>query len=692
MNAMREGDRRILVVEDDEGLQQLIRQTAERAGFEVLQAFDGAAGLALALTRSPHLILLDINMPTLDGRDVLSHLKRDPRTANVPVLVCSGRTDSHNRHLALELGAIDFVDKPFHPKELMLKIGRAIDKQREATTVPSPPQPDLAPSPVSNVAAVGRKLAGGRAASSAQDAAATGRELRVLLAEDTDDDAFMFERELRQHGYAPSILRLQSREAMTAALRDHSFDLVVSDFSMPGFDALDALATLKDSGLDLPFIVVSGTVDEASAVIALKAGAHDFVVKGNFARLVPAVEREVREARLRHERRSMEEQLMVSDRMASVGMLAASVAHEINNPLAAVLGNLSIVREYLDRETATPSAEAREAAEAAADAVTAAERVREIVRDVKMFSRGSEERSVAVDVHRVLESTLRMAWNDIRHRARVVRNLGPVNAVMGSEQRLGQVFLNLVVNAAQAIAPGSSTENEIRVSTWMEGDRVVVEVTDTGEGIPAAVLPRLFTAFVTTKAPGQGTGLGLSIVRRIVTALGGEVGVESEPGRGSTFRVSLPGVDQPAFSLERSPQSPAGEVSRARLLIVDDEVIVTNTIRRIAGGLHDLTVVFSAAEALARLHAGERFDLIVCDLLMPEMTGIELHAALLAEVPDQAARMLFMTGGTFTAEAAAFLDAHTESVLDKPFDKPTFLTAISARLRRGPLTLTAAPQ
>ncbi|MEA2697266.1 MAG: hypothetical protein QOI66_1537 [Myxococcales bacterium] len=670
----------LLVVEDDETIQQLVARAAEASGLSVLQARDGATGLALALTRPVDLILLDVNMPMLDGRDVLRHLKQDPRTAGVPVLVCSGHSDQHTRRLAIELGAVDFIEKPFNATLLMSKIEHLIaDGRLESKSPAKPHDPEMA---AEQALAIGRKLTGANRAQLATTATSPGakKPLRLLLAEDTENDALLLERQLKIGGFAVTIERVQTREAMRAALAQKSFDLVVSDYVMPGFDALDALATLKEAGLDLPFIVVSGTVDEASAVIALKAGAHDFVVKGNFARLVPAVERELREAKARAERRQMEEQLMVSDRMASVGMLAAGVAHEINNALAGVLGNLSIVCELLENPQAPP----HETAEAAADAMTAADRVREIVRDIKIFSRGAEERLVPVDIHRVLDSTVRMAWSDIRHRARIVKQFGPIKAVTGSEPRLGQVFLNLIMNAAQAIEGGNALENEIRLSTWMDGARVVIEVADTGAGIPPDILPRLFNAFVTTKAPGQGTGLGLSIARRIVEALGGEISVTSPPGRGATFRVTLPGTDQVpvAFDAATNADDLAG-VPRSRILVVDDEVMVTNAIRRIIGQAHDIVVVFRAAEALLRIRSGERFDLILCDLLMPEMTGMALFQALTVDAPGQADRMLFMTGGTFSADAAAFLDAQKERVMEKPFDKASLMAAISGRLQAG---------
>jgi signal transduction histidine kinase len=506
--------------------------------------------------------------------------------------------------------------------------------------------------------------------------------LRVLLVEDSEDDAFIVGRELKR-GFTLAVKRVQTGPDMAAALKDGQFDLIISDYSMPGFDALSALATLKESGLDLPFIVVTGTVDEESAVSALRAGAHDFVLKGNLVRLLPAIERELREAGLRAERRKMEAQLMTSDRLASVGMLAAGVAHEINNPLAAVLANLYVVREVLE-ELQGLNDSVRDAAEAAADAMSAADRVRQIVRDVKIFSRGAEERQVPIDVHRVLESSVRMARNDIRHRAKLVKRFDRIKAVLASEARLGQVFLNLVVNAAQAIPDGNAAHNEIRLSTHMDGANVVIEVADTGPGIPAELRTRLFSPFVTTKPPSQGTGLGLSICRRIVTALGGTITVESEPGQGAVFRVILPSTDLlPSLRESSTDLTVFNDAPRSRILVVDDEVMITNAIRRIIAQSHDVVVVFRAQEALHRVKTGERFDIILCDLLMPEMTGIALFEAIGAISNEQADRMLFMTGGTFTVEAAAFLDTHLDRVLEKPFDKPTLLAALAARLRVG---------
>ncbi|WP_257459906.1 sensor histidine kinase [Archangium lipolyticum] len=235
-------------------------------------------------------------------------------------------------------------------------------------------------------------------------------------------------------------------------------------------------------------------------------------------------------------------QLLFADRLATVGQLAASVGHEINNPLAFILGNLGYVREELGRLQGTVSVREREELlEALAEAQEGAERVRLLVQDLKLLSRADDAGSEVVDLGAVLRSASKMAAHEIRLRARLVMQSEGVPQVHGNAARLCQVFLNLLLNAAHAITPGAVERNEIRlIARRGEGSRVLVEVSDTGCGIPPENLERIFRPFFTTKPAGVGSGLGLSVCHRIITAHGGELTVESEQGRGTTFRVSLP--------------------------------------------------------------------------------------------------------------------------------------------------------
>jgi signal transduction histidine kinase len=504
------------------------------------------------------------------------------------------------------------------------------------------------------------------------------KPLSALIVEDNEQDATLLVRELRRGGYDLSFDRVETPEAMRAALDNQTWDIVLSDYSMPRFSGPAALALVRERNLDLPFIIISGTVGEEIAVASLRAGAHDFMVKGSLARLLPAIGREMREADLRSEKKKIQEQLLISERMASVGLLAASVAHEINNPLAILVSNLEFASEQASELVASMSAHdlpvllAERIGSLAAplrDAQQAAERVRLIVRDLKVFSRSEPAESRGpVDIHSVLESAIRMASNEVRHRAGLIRDYADVASVNGNESRLGQVFLNLIVNAAQAIPEGDAGKNEIKITTRMDSsDRVAIEFHDTGAGIPADVLPHIFDTFFTTKAATTGTGLGLAICRRIVAEHDGEISVKSRIGWGTVFRIVLPVANREAVAASPVPALKIVAERAGRILVIDDEQLLCSAIERMLGTNHYVTTVTSARDALARLGGGERFDLILCDLMMPQMTGMDLYDALQQSTPEQAKKFIFMSGGAFTDNARAFLARSPNEVIDKPF-------------------------
>ena len=239
--------------------------------------------------------------------------------------------------------------------------------------------------------------------------------------------------------------------------------------------------------------------------------------------------------------------------------------------------------------------------------------------------------------------------------------------VLGNSVMLGQVALNLLINAAQAIPEGRSDAHEIRVVTGTDAHgRAFFEVRDTGAGIPPEIADRIFDPFFTTKPRGVGTGLGLSICRGIVLALGGEIVVESRPGGGTTVRVAVPAAPPSAPAPIAAPAPSPGR--RGRLLVVDDEPAVAGAIRRVLASEHEVLVRGSAEEALEAISRGERFDAILCDLMMPGMTGMDLHDALSRVAPEQASRMVVLTGGAFTDDAREFLDQVALPKCDKPFD------------------------
>ncbi len=240
-----------------------------------------------------------------------------------------------------------------------------------------------------------------------------------------------------------------------------------------------------------------------------------------------------------------QERLAHAEKLLAVGTLAAGVGHEINNPLAYILSNLRFLSAELRDLTKGEEERERwqEVEEALADALHGAERVRKIVQALKTLARAQVDPPSLVDLHAVLDRTLEMMDQELRRRARLVKEYGVSQPVMGDEGRLGQVFLNLLLNAAQAIPEGQPERHEIRVTTRQDlAGHAIVEVRDTGQGIAPEILPRIFEPFFTTKEAGEGTGLGLSICHATIESMGGEIEVQSEPGRGSTFRIVLPPV------------------------------------------------------------------------------------------------------------------------------------------------------
>jgi PAS domain S-box-containing protein len=381
------------------------------------------------------------------------------------------------------------------------------------------------------------------------------------------------------------------------------------------------------------------------------------------------------------ERAEFQHRLLQRDRMAALGTLSAGVAHEINNPLTYLLVNLEHVLRRLRAASASDDPIAELAAgttsghgtltalvQSLQQAVDGANRVRQIVRDLLTFSQGNVEQRSPTDVRGVVESAVQMAWHEIRHRARLLKSLAEVPPVDANEARLGQVFLNLLVNAAQAIPEGHADEHEIRVLTRTdERGNAVVEVSDTGTGIAPEDMPRIFDPFFTTKGEG-GTGLGLAISHGTIKGLGGEILVKCERGKHTTFRVVLPAAKPWRASASPSSAHDLRTLERPRVLVIDDERLVGEAIARSLAEDSDVEVVTDAEQALAHIADGRRYDVVLCDLMMPVMTGMDLYAEIVRTAPKLAGRIVFMTGGAFTTRARAFLESVVNPCLEKPLD------------------------
>ncbi|PRP94587.1 ATP-binding protein [Enhygromyxa salina] len=390
--------------------------------------------------------------------------------------------------------------------------------------------------------------------------------------------------------------------------------------------------------------------------------------------------------------RRIQSQMFLADRLATVGTLTIGVAHEINNPLSWVMGNLGLLIDEFDKQvrmrelpghdtTAVAASRAR-VRELLGRAQEGTERVRRIVRDLGRFGRADDEDGQVVDVHALLDSAIEIADVQIRHRARVEREYGSTGYARGGEARLGQVFLNLLVNAGQAIESGSPRDNLVKVDTRdLDDGRVEIAISDTGCGMPERVRERIFEPFFTTKPVGQGTGIGLAISHSIVTSMGGEIVVESEVDRGTTFRVRLGSAleDVPSVVARTSHEESDGHrvVPAVRVLVVDDEPLIREMVCD-ALAQHDVTTVSNGRDALARILA-EEWDLILCDMVLPELSGLDVYREIEARRPDVLEKLVFMTGGDFSRKDLRLPSGTQVRRLEKPFS----IKALRSMVRRG---------
>ena len=469
------------------------------------------------------------------------------------------------------------------------------------------------------------------------------RPIRVLVVEDCEDDALLAMRMLRRGGLEPTYRRVQDIDSLRAALDEDRWDAVISDFTMPGFSGLKALNVLRETGLDIPFIFVSGTIGEEIAVEAMKAGASDYVMKQNLARLAPVLERELAQATIRQHHRQVEAdlrkyelQLHHAQKMESLGTLAGGIAHDFNNILGVILGNavLACAEVGIDSTSLPYLSEIQKAAL----------RARNLVRQILTFSRGQPPELVTQPLRPIVEETHRMLRSMLPARVELDFTLTDATLhVHADATQIQQVLMNLCTNAWQALEDGigrvgiglEAVELDDgacqRLGGLTRGAYAHLWVSDTGLGMDAATRERIFEPFFTTKPVGQGTGLGLAVVHGIVAGHQGAVNVESEPGRGSVFHLHFPVFEpDPAAPAAPSADIEASHGNGRHVLYVDDDetmvVMVTHLLQHAGYQVDGFQNAKQAIEAVREDPEG--FDIVVTDYNMPEYSGLDVAQAL----------------------------------------------------------------
>jgi signal transduction histidine kinase len=485
----------------------------------------------------------------------------------------------------------------------------------------------------------------------------------IALIEDDDDIREALESLLIHAGY--QVQPYGMAESALAAMEAGAVpDAILLDLMMPGMNGWEFRVEqrARPALAQIPVIVLSADASPYAAAIDAQAYVQKPI---DFDRLYTVIANVL----VASKREQLAQKAIEIERLRSLGMLVASVAHEINNPLTYVMGNLDLAETNLDTLRGTSNGGSASALDRLTKNVEAArdgtDRVAFIVQLLSTFVRADKDDVQSIDPLRAIDAAVRLSSLHIRDRARLVCTLGLVPKVRANEARLAQVFLNLLLNAAQAITPGSPHANEVRVRSSVAGEIVTIEIEDTGPGIPEELQARIFEPFFTTKPLGSGTGVGLGIARDIVASIGGTLSVHSSPGKGAMFRIELPAADDDQDADTDKDEKRSMEATQQRVLVIDDEPMIGKLVEAALDG-HVVEATVEPAQALGRV-ADRPYDLVLCDLKMPNMSGIEFYTELVKRRPDLKQSFVLMTGAAADQELDRFVTGNAVSVLRKPF-------------------------
>ncbi|MDR3607574.1 MAG: response regulator [Oligoflexia bacterium] len=508
--------------------------------------------------------------------------------------------------------------------------------------------------------------------------------IRLLVIEDSEDDYLMLVRELSRAGLEHESTRVDSEEAFKRAL-DQSWDIIISDYNVPGFGGLHALSIVRKREMDIPFILMSGTIGEDIAVEAMRTGAQDYIMKGHSARLVPAISRELKEAELRRrtqaELREREEQLRQAQKMEAIGQLAGGLAHDFNNILAVIGCHVDMILK---------SAEDVQAVRAGAESIEhAQDRASALVRNLLAFSRKQALAPRNIDLNSFLRGAENVLQLAVGKGNELVIELDPeIPGVLADPVQIEQILMNFAVNARDAMPEGG----RLTIRTTHEGsgsesnslDRVLLTVADTGCGMDPSIMSRIFEPFFTTKEVGKGSGLGLSTVFGIVKQLEGEITVDSKPGMGTIFRIYFPGmIGDEQVSSETSVSGASPKPSDGTVLVVEDDARLRKALSNILRNRGYL--VFEAGNGEEALSLGkdslEALDLVIADVDMSE--GSE--PAFIRELGklQRTVKFLCISGYSDRPTESLGDDGKRIHFLQKPFNGQTLLSRIDGILRKG---------
>ncbi|HUK30670.1 MAG TPA: response regulator [Candidatus Acidoferrum sp.] len=495
--------------------------------------------------------------------------------------------------------------------------------------------------------------------------------LRALIIEDSDADCELLVRALRHEGYDLNHEQVSSAASLKKCLACETWDIIISDYSIPGFSGTEALKIVRERNLDTPFIFVSGTIGEDIAVDAMRHGAHDYVMKGNLARLLPAISRELREAERRRDHRRSEQRIRQLEKFEAIGKLAGGIAHDFNNAIGAVLGWAELGLDEADPGSRT--------AKYFENIRLQSKRASDLTRQLLAYARRQVLEPRNIDLNHCVAETVGLLQRIIGEQIEIKLMLSTEPQVVRADPvQIEQVFMNLCLNARDAMPKGGklivetvATELDDEYTTnhgyARPGKYVKLSVSDTGIGMDEATIEHIFDPFFTTKEIGKGTGLGLATALGVVKQHEGTIEVYSEVGKGTVFHVYLPTVAAAVDNLPQADNSPIrGGVET--ILVAEDSESIREMVQEALEGLgYTVIPVHNGEEALVAFRdASKRISLILMDLVMPGMGGVEAYAAISKITPG--IPVIFMSGYSPMGAPQLSSTPNPSVLLQKPFN------------------------
>lgn len=512
----------------------------------------------------------------------------------------------------------------------------------------------------------------------------------ILLVEDTLSDAALIRRLLARRFPNTAVNVARTLAAATKRLPGDT-ELILLDLGLPDGRGLEAATHVLDAAQGIPIVILTGTDDADLAERCLEHGVQDYVAKQTLDERT--LGRAVGYARARSRAQRMHLQLQCADRLATIGRLVSAVAHEVNNPAAFIRLNteemLYRIEEFHGSLAGLGHAANAESLDRwledtraiLSDNLDGIQRITQLIRDLKPLTKTKTRHFELVDVAGICRSTIETIEHRVRPHATLRLQLEQGPPVLAAPDRLGQAIANLVLNAAQSIE-GPAADNEVVLMTSASRKHVVITVRDTGGGIPAGLEAKIFEPFYSTKSAQNNTGLGLSISQEIVQSFGGELELQRTDERGSSFSIRLPVADL-ALPAPLDPPAPQAPLTPRRILLIDDDPKVLEALGRRAAHHHEVCMASSGDEALTLLRRDDRFDAIVCDMMMPGLDGAAVIEQLRARHPALAERVIVLSGGALTPRTTEFINDTTLPVLTKPVSLEVLLETIE-RAARAP--------